>query len=286
MSADFRSTGFPDADSRDDFARARRRQQWAWVLGKLRGRPDQLSMMLPFDEVVAALGRRGERRLGEQVIDLDTIVGSVDRKRGFDRRFRPTSGLARQRFERIARAVRRGEELPPVDVYRVGEAHFVRDGHHRVAVARALGWTSINAYVTEVLTEVGATRDLTLADLPLKGHERLFWERVPLPQSARGAIAFSHPEDYGLLAEGVEAWGFRHMQARQRFYPRADVADAWFREEFIPTVRLLRDAGLVEGGTDAEVYLRLSAERYRLLRTHTWDDRTLAALRDERHRTR
>lgn len=170
MSPDLRGTGLPEADSRDDFSRARRRQQWTWVLGKLRGRSDQLDMMLPFDEVVAALGRLGERQLGEQVIDLDTIVGSVDRKRGFDRRFRPTSGLARQRFERIAAAVRRGEELPPIEVYRVGEAHFVRDGHHRVAVARALGWTSINALVTEVLTEVGASRNLTLADLPLKGH--------------------------------------------------------------------------------------------------------------------
>lgn len=107
---------------------------------------------------------------------------------------------------------------------------------------------------------------------------------MPLPRSARAAIAFSHLEDYGLLAEGVEAWGFRYMQARRRFFPRPDVAEAWFREEFIPTVRLLRDAGLVEGGTDAEMYLRLSAERYRLLRTHSWDDRTLAVLRDERQR--
>ncbi|HMA47514.1 MAG TPA: hypothetical protein VKP11_09990 [Frankiaceae bacterium] len=123
-----------------------------------------------------------------------------------------------------------------------------------------------------------------LADLPLKGHERLFWKRVPLPRSARAAIVLSHSEDYGLLAEGVEAWGFRHMLARRRFFPRPDVAEAWFREELTPTVRLLRDAGLVEGGTDAEMYLRLSAERYRLLRTHSWDDRTLAVLRDERQR--
>jgi hypothetical protein len=250
----------------------------------LRGRPDELTLMLPFDEVVAALGRRGERRLGLKDIDIDTIVGSVDRRRGFDRRFRPTSGLARERFERLAAAVRRGEALPPIDVYRVGEAHFVRDGHHRVAVARAFGWHKIAAYVTEVLTEVGATRDLTIGDLPLKSHERVFWERVPLPASARQAIVLSDPWDYATLAEAVEAWGFRYLQAREEFMSREDVALRWLREEFIPTIRLLREEGLAGEGTDAEVYMRLSAERYRLLRTHRWDPSTLAALRAEHDR--
>jgi hypothetical protein len=284
VTSGWRSTGSSAADSRDDFSRARRRAQLAKIAALLRGRPDELTLMLPFDEVVAALGRRGERYLGLQDIDLDTIVGSVDRRRGFDRRFRPTSGLARERFERLAAAVRRGESLPPIDVYRVGEAHFVRDGHHRVAVARAFGWRMISAYVTEVLTEVGATRDLTIGDLPLKGHERLFWERVPLPPPARHAIVLSDPWDYAVLAEAVEAWGFRYLQARGELLTREEVARAWLREEFIPTIRLLREEGLAGEGTDAEVYMRLSAERYRLLRTHRWDESALAALRHEHRR--
>ena len=98
-----------------------------------------MNVILPFEEVVAALGRRGERRLGQQTIQLDSIVGTVDRGREFDRRFRPTSGRVRTRWERIAAAQRRGEAMPPIDVYRIGELHFVKDGHHRVSVARALG---------------------------------------------------------------------------------------------------------------------------------------------------
>jgi hypothetical protein len=273
-------TGYPDADSRDDFARARRRQQWSRVLARLRGRSGDLDVMLPFDEVVAALGRRGQQYRGLREVPLDAIVGSTDRTRGFDRFFRPTSALGRQRFERIAAAVRRGEDLPPIDVYQVGEAYFVRDGHHRVAVYRALGRASIWATVTEVLTVLGATRDLRLEELPRKTHERLFRERVPLAGAAREAIALSRPEDYARLAEGVEAWGFRAMQASGEMLDRRATAQAWFRQEYVPTVQLLREAGLLHGGTDTEVYLRLSARRYELLLTHHWDGDVLDLLRD------
>jgi hypothetical protein len=273
-------TGYPDADSRDDFARARRRQQWSRVFARLRGRSGDLDVMLPFDEVVAALGRRGQQYRGLREIDLDSVVGSTDRSRGFDRFFRPTSALGRQRFERIAAAVRRGEDLPPIDVYQVGEAFFVRDGHHRVAVYRALGRLSIWATVTEVLTVVGAGRDLRLDDLPRKTHERLFRERVPLSRTERAAIALSRPEDYARLAEGVEAWGFRNMQASGETLDRRSSAEAWFRQEYVPTVQLLREAGLLSGGTDTEVYLRLSARRYELLLTHRWDHDVLDTLRE------
>ena len=81
--------------------------------------------------------------------------------------------------------MRRGEALPPIDVYRIGDAHFVRDGHHRVSVARALGIKEIDAHVTEIITRVGASRDLTITDLPRKSHERVFHERVPLPAQGR-----------------------------------------------------------------------------------------------------
>ena len=102
--------------------------------------------------------------------------------------------------------MRRGEALPPISVYRVGDVHFVRDGHHRVSVARALGRDDIDATVTEVVTRVGAERSLLLSDLPLKSHERLFRERVPLPREARARVRLTDPWRYGDLAEGVEAW--------------------------------------------------------------------------------
>ena len=193
-------TGFPGTDAQFDFSRARRRRALSRLANRLRGEPSDVNLILPFEEVVEALGRRGESSLGLQTIDLDSIVGTVDRGREFDRRFRPTSGSVRARWERIAAAQRRGESMPPIDVYRIGELHFVKDGHHRVSVARALGLDAIDAYVTEVQTAWAPARDITLADLPVKSHERLFFERVPLPADARARVKLSDPRR--LLAAG------------------------------------------------------------------------------------
>jgi len=274
-------TGFHDADSRDDFARVRRNATLTRLAGRLRMRSGDLDVLLPFDEVVAALGHRGEVTLGLRQVALDDIVGSVDRRTGFDRRFRPTSDLARHRFERLAAAVRRGEPLPAIDLYQVGEVYFVKDGHHRVAVLRALGMDVVEARVTLVRTAVPAHVGLVPGDLPLKGHARVFAERVPLPPAIAGRVVLSDPLDYAVLAEGVEAWGFRWMQERGELADRAQIALAWFTEEYEPVLSLLREAGLNPGERelDAQVYLRVARERYALLRTHRWDDDVIERLR-------
>jgi len=275
-----RDTGFPTQDAQDDFLRARRRRVFARLSAILRLEPGDVEVMLPFDEVVAALGRVGERDLGVRTIALASIVGTVDRGRDFDREFRPTSARARTRFERIAEAQRRGVSMPPIDTYAIGELHFVRDGHHRVAVARAQGRDAIDAHVVEVATRLGADRSLSLADLPLKSHERLFHERVPLAAPARAVIAVTDPVRYGTLAEGVEAWGLRLIQREGGFLDRAQVAARWYEEEYEPVVAILREAELIgrrETATDA--YLRLSAERYRIMRTQEWSDEAVERVR-------
>jgi hypothetical protein len=274
-------TGFPSADAQDDFQRARRRQVLSRLAQRLSREPGDIDVILPFDEVVAALGRMQERYLGLQTVALDTILGTVDRAKGFDRQFRPTSSRVRVRWERIANAVRRGEDMPPISLYRIGEVHFVRDGHHRVSVARALGRTHIEAYVVEVITRVGAERSLRVGDLPHKSHERLFRERVPLPARARNRVKPSTPWGYGMLAEGVEAWAFRTMQDRAGFLDRPTAARLWFDEEYEPVVAMLAEAGLIEGGTETDAYLRLSAQRYRLMFTHAWSEEIVERLRDE-----
>jgi len=250
---DWHSTGFPAADAKDDFSRARRREQWARVATRLRGRPGDVRVLLPFDEVVTALGMRGKRRVGERLVGIAQIVGSVDRTRDFDRSFRPTSSVARARFERIAAMARRGDELPPVDLYRIGRGkdalYFVLDGHHRIAVASALGRDAINARVTEIVTQLPVGPDLLASDLLTKTHERLFNERVPLPEEVRDAIRLRDPAHYARLAEGVEAWGFRVMQETGEPLDRQAVAARWWIDEYEPAIRLLREAGLIETPT-------------------------------------
>ena len=274
-------TGFPRSDVENDFLRVRRRQALARLVQRLRRGPDDVNVILPLDEVLAALGRRGERRLGLQTIRLDSIVGTVDSTRDFDRKFRPTNGRVRERWERLALAQRRGEAIPPIDVYKVGDLYFVEDGHHRVSIALASGAKTIEAYVTEVRTQLPAGGIRGHRDLLFKSYERIFRERVPLGGPAMAKITVTDPWSYAELGEAVEAWGFRWMQDQGRFADRAEVARHWYTEEYQPVVRMMRSAGLVGSRTEAEAYLRVASERYRLILAHEWSDEIVERLRDK-----
>src|SRR4051812_36049834 len=104
---------------------------------------------LPEDRGWVAQAQR--RQLGVQAVDVRTIVGTVDRHKAasFDCDFRPPE-FSRGRWTLMFRAERRGAEMPPVSLYRVGGEHYVRDGHHRVSVARAIGADAIDAEVVEL----------------------------------------------------------------------------------------------------------------------------------------
>ena len=275
-------TGLSSLDAESDFQRARRRQVLSRLARRLRGEPDDINLILPFDEVVAAVGRTGERRLGLQTIDLTTIVGSVDRTADFDRRFRPTSNRLRERWQGINLAQRSGRGMPPITAYRVGDLHFVRDGHHRVSVALALGHNIIEADVTEVLTQIPAGGISDRGDLVVKGYERLFRQRVPLSDEAAARIVCNDPWSYAELSENVEAWSFRLVQDAGEYLSRSEAARRWYAEEYRPVVAMLHEADLVGRGTEAEAYLRVACDRYRLIRAHEWSDEIVARLRGPR----
>jgi hypothetical protein len=156
-------TGLAHQDARDDFDRARRRATWAQLTGWLHGRPSSHNRLPVLGEVIIITGAAApslrqlqyERvatpgRAVEALVPIDQIVGTVEPTRCFDRHFRPTSALPRTRFERIVAEIRSGRGMDPVDLYRCGGQYYVLDGHHRIAVARALGERWILANITEV----------------------------------------------------------------------------------------------------------------------------------------
>ena len=130
------------------FARLSRRRRRAELARRLRfgARGTGQLAHLPLDTGWAAVAER-ERR-GIQAIAIDSIVGTVERHKAetFDDEFRPPP-FTRGRWTQMCFAAQRGTAMPPIAVYRVGGEHFVRDGHHRVSVARALGAREIDADV-------------------------------------------------------------------------------------------------------------------------------------------
>ena len=134
--------------ARIEFDRARRRAALGHLLARLRRRPNTL---LAYHGVRRGLTIAGEGYRGVRAVPVAKIVGSTDRWRDFDRAFRPLRAHAACRWVSVARAHGEGRALPPVQLYRVGDAYFVRDGHHRVSVARIRGQECVDAEVVELL---------------------------------------------------------------------------------------------------------------------------------------
>jgi hypothetical protein len=129
-----------------DYNRARRRALFGRVLARLRRDRDRL---LAFDEVRKALRADHRVWVGSRTVEVSRIVGSVGRWRQFERGFMPVESSVEVRWKRVDLAFHRGEELPPVVLYKVAEVYFVLDGNHRVSVARFQGVEMIDAEMTE-----------------------------------------------------------------------------------------------------------------------------------------
>jgi hypothetical protein len=139
-----------------DFVRARRRALLRGVLARLRRKPSS-TRLLAFDEVRRALRADNRLHLGIRVVEVDKIVGSVGRQKDFDRSFLPSRASVGERWKRIDRRFHRAEDLPPVELYKVGNSYFVADGHHRVSVACYHGVRTVEAVVVECYPQLSTT---------------------------------------------------------------------------------------------------------------------------------
>jgi hypothetical protein len=144
-------TGNMTIDAETAFIRQRRRRQRQRVADWALRRPREAGRLAHLEQELGCGVPAGRREIGLRAIPVAKIVGTTERAklRAFDRSFRPPRS-SRRRWQRLWIAGRRGASLPPISVFRVGEHHFVSDGHHRVSVARALGMTTIDAEVTSL----------------------------------------------------------------------------------------------------------------------------------------
>jgi hypothetical protein len=131
-----------------DFTHARRRARLRAVVAHIR-REHASTRLLSFDDVRRELAANNRRHRRARVVEVEEIVGSVGRWKDFDRSFLPARAGVGQRWKRIDRAFQRGEDLPPVELYEIGDDYFVVDGHHPVSVARYHDVPTVEAAVAE-----------------------------------------------------------------------------------------------------------------------------------------
>ena len=241
-----------------DFEMARRRAFWNGLGSLLSGRSNQL---LSWRDVSDALGVRGSVYRGLQAVPLEKIVGSVERYRDFDRAFMPKRDDIGPRWRAIADAHYRSVRLPPVTLYRVGDAYFIVDGHHRISVARGQGRGFVDAQVTEAHARVPVTADMDAADLEIRGEYTRFLERTRLdvlrPQQN---VQFTVGGAYERLLDHIAVHRHAMTLEQGRPVPEDEAVCDWYDRAYVPLVRLIREKDILAGfpgRTGADLYLWL-----------------------------
>ena len=154
-----------------DFQRAYQRSFFRAILNKIAGKGTGL---LSFDEIKHSLDIQGETDRGLQEVEIEKIIGSLNRYQDFDDSFLPTQTYTRDRWQQIDKALMRGENLPPVDLYKIGDFYFVIDGNHRVSVAKEKGQKFIDAHVRELELPFSITGEFNWQECSFKQEKRNF----------------------------------------------------------------------------------------------------------------
>ena len=267
-----------------DFSRARRRAFLKRVGAYLRRDPAS-NTLLSFDEVRSALGAVEQSYLGMRVVPVSKIVGSVGRHRDFDRAFLPGKPSLGGRWKKIDQAMLRAEELPPVSLYKLGDAYFVRDGNHRVSVARQQGTEMIDAEVVELKSRVPVDSALTARGLLYKLEHRRLLDRLPLDRVLPELeIELSDVADYRRLAEYIEAHGFRLSQLWRRYVPAEEVLRDWYEHSYAPMEAMIREERVLDafpGRTGLDLYLWILRHRDNLALEARDESVTTSAAKDD-----
>jgi nucleotide-binding universal stress UspA family protein len=272
----------------DDYKKARRGAAVQELLARLTGNQED-KVLLSYDEVRQQL--RAVEKSAEHLeeIPLDSIVGSVGRSHDFTRKFLPKSTIDEGRWARVMATSQGLSGLPPIDVYRIGGVYFVKDGNHRVSVARQMGNTTIQAYVTEVETKVALTPDLTPDDLIIKAEQVNFLEKTKLDNIKPSAdLSTTVAGGYPTLLEHIEVHRYYLGLEKKREIAYEEAAANWYKEVFLPVVNIIRNRDLLGDFPDrtaTDLYLWAADHRTSLAQELGWDIGAEAALTDlsERH---
>jgi len=265
----------------EDFRRARNRANMEEVMARLRGRSASL---LSYDDVLAKLKIKGRAARGLHDIPLDAIVGSVGRYTDFTRSFLPRRDRFKDRWARVEAAANLPEGLPPIEVYQVGQAYFVLDGNHRVSVARQMGATHIQAYVTEIQTKVPLTPDVQPEELILKAEYAEFLEHTNLDALRPQAdLTVSVPGQYPVIEEHIEVHRYFMGIDFQRDISYPEAVAHWYDAVYLPVVEIIREKGILAdfpGRTETDLYLWILEHRAVLERELGWAVEQEAAASD------
>ena len=245
-----------------DLARrqARREQIAAWLTGRD-------ASLLPFDEIRRNLRQQSPLYKGIQEVALEKIVGSVGRFKDLTRHFLPRNDQMRERWIGVDLLIDKSG-WPPIDLYQVGDVYFVKDGNHRVSVARQMEMTFIEAHVWEYPEEVCISAEDQIDDVLIRFHDRVLMETTGLAERfPEHGICFTTPGRHVELLAQIEDLRCKLQWLDGRSFPYEEAVDAWYEIVYLPAIQIIRESTLLAdfpGRTEADLFVWMSQHREQL----------------------
>lgn len=251
--------GVTSYTSREDFSKARAKGRMQELLSTLQWKNNEL---LSLYEVTKLLKPKLETYRGVKAIPIDKVIGSEGRYHDFTLAFYPRKEMLRSRWQSIDEAHLKQIYLPPISVYKLGDAYFVRDGNHRVSVAKSQGVEFIDAEVVELDSEIPLEPGLTRVQLVKRvvAYERQrFLDEYRLDTFMdMDLVKFSSPGMYPEIINHIQVHKYYINQHKSEEIPFEEAARSWYAKVFLPIVMQVREDHLLRnfpGKSYGDLYL-------------------------------
>jgi hypothetical protein len=248
-----------------DFESALRKGFWRNVVSWLTKSSNDL---LPFDEVRKNLPLKGQHYIGLKQIPINQVIGSVGRYHDFDRAFLPRLESSSGRWISIDEAHLMDIGLPAIEVYKIGTIYFVKDGNHRVSVARERGQTFIDAAVTEIEVPVLIDANISIDDLIRKKEQVEFFDQTHLNDLRPDAnLELTVPGGYDKLLEHIHTHQWFDGERLKHPITWEEGVNNWYDAVYMPLVNVIRQNDILKqfpGRTETDLYLWIIEHLYYL----------------------
>jgi len=250
---------FVNNQAKDDFNRARNRA----LINELQNflAPDK-KKLLSFHDVKKILKPQNEVYVGMKSVSINKIIGSEGRYRDFDNHFLPRSGYLRQRWERVDQAHLTDIPLPPIQLYEIGGMYFVRDGNHRVSVAKAQGVEFIDAEIISLKSEIvlpSSVTPETILDEVIKYEKRVFYTETGFGDLTEDwNLDFTSPGQYDVIYNHILVHKYYINETIPEEIPFPDAMLSWYQNVYQPVLRVIRKKKLLKKfrkRTESDLYV-------------------------------
>ena len=230
----------------EDFSRAKGRAMLSQIQNFLNTDRNKL---LSFHEVKDILKPKNEVYKGSKTVPIELIAGSEGRYRDFTKYFLPKREHLRQRWQKVDEAHIKDIILPPILLYEIGGVYFVRDGNHRVSVAKMQKVEFIDAEVISLTTEINIEPSMTLEDLTIAliiYEKKIFYSETYFGDlTDYWDLNFSSPGRYDVIYNHILVHKYYLNEDIEEEIPFSDALVSWYNNVYNPVIAIIKEQWLL-----------------------------------------